>query len=67
MSGGVGCRHSSDVAFLWLWHTLAARAPIRPLAWEPSYAERAAQEMAKRPKTKKKKLTEIISKPGLYT
>ena len=23
---------------LWLWCRLAAVAPIRPLAWEPSYA-----------------------------
>ena len=30
-----------------------ATAPIGPLAWEPPYAEGAAQEMAK--KTKKKK------------
>ena len=27
-------------------------APIRPLAWEPPYAERAAQEMAKKKKKK---------------
>jgi len=32
-----------------------ATAPIQPLAWEPPYAERAAQEMAKRQKKKKKK------------
>ena len=23
---------------LWLWHSLAAAAPIRLLAWEPPYA-----------------------------
>ena len=32
---------------------LAATALIRPLAWEPPYAEGVAQEMAKRPKKKK--------------
>ena len=32
-----------------------AVAPIRPLAWELSYAEGAAQEMAKRQEKKKKK------------
>ena len=32
-----------------------AIAPIPPLAWESPYAARAAQEMAKRPKTNKKK------------
>ena len=24
-----------DPTLLWLWHRLAATAPIRPLAWEP--------------------------------
>ena len=27
-----------DLALLWLWHRLAAVAPIRPPAWEPPYA-----------------------------
>jgi len=31
-----------------------AAAPIRPLVWEPPYALREAQEMAKRQKKKKK-------------
>ena len=31
---------------LWLWHRLAATAPISPLAWEPPYAAGAAQEIA---------------------
>ena len=51
----MGRRHGSDPALLWLWRRLAATAPIRPLAWEPPYAEGVAQEMAKRPKKKKKK------------
>ena len=38
MSYDVGHRHSSDMALLWLWHRPVATAPIRPLAWEPSYA-----------------------------
>ena len=42
MSCGVGCRHSSDLALLWLWSRLAATVPIRPLAWEPPYAVGAA-------------------------
>ena len=44
MSCGVGRRHSSDAAllWLWLWHRLAATALIRPLAWEPLYATGAA-------------------------
>ena len=52
MSCGVGRRHGSDLALLWLWRRPAAIAPIQPLAWEPPYAEGAALE---RQKTKKKK------------
>ena len=53
VSCGVGCRCGSDPALLRLWPTLAATAPIRPLAWEPPHAAGAAQEMAKRRKKKK--------------
>ena len=38
MSCGVGCRRSSDLAWLWLWCRLAAVAQIQPLAWEPPFA-----------------------------
>ena len=34
MSCGVGRRHDTDLAWLWLWCRLAAAAPIPPLAWE---------------------------------
>ena len=34
VSCGVGHGCDSDLALLWLWHRLAATAPIRPLAWE---------------------------------
>ena len=37
-SCGVGRRHGSDPALLWLWRRPAATAPIRHLAWEPPYA-----------------------------
>ena len=57
MSCGVGCRHGSDPALLWLWRRPVATAPIRPLAWEPPYAAGAAQRNSK--KTKKKKKIEI--------
>ena len=40
---------------LWLWHRLAATAPVRPLAWEPPYAIGVALEETKRQKKKKKK------------
>ena len=52
MSYGAGCTHSSDLVLLWLWYRVAARALIRPLAWEPPYATDAA---LKRQKKKKKK------------
>ena len=38
MSHGVGHRHGSDPALLWLWCKPAAVAPIRPLAWKHPYA-----------------------------
>ena len=50
MSYGIGHRRGLDPALLWLWHRLAATAPIRPLAWEPPYAMGVAQEKAKRQK-----------------
>ena len=56
MSCGVGCRHGSDPVLLWLWCRPEATALIRPLAWEPPYAERVDQEMAKRQKKKKSKV-----------
>ena len=48
-SGVAGRRLGSDPELLWLWRSPAAIAPIRPLAWEPSYAVGSALE-----KTKKK-------------
>ena len=54
MSCGEGRRRSSDPALLWLWDRPAATAPIQPLARKPPYAMGVAQEMAKRPKKKKK-------------
>ena len=52
MSCGVGRRHRSDPALLWLWRRQVATVPIRLLAWEPPYATEAAQENGK--KTEKK-------------
>ena len=54
VSCGVGCRLGSDPALLWLWSRPAAKALIRPLAWEPPYAAGVAQEKAKRQKNKTK-------------
>jgi len=50
VSCDIGHRRSLDPVLLWLWGRPAATAPIRPLAWEPPYAEGVALE-----KTKKKK------------
>ena len=50
MSCGVGLRCGSDPVLLWLWLRPATTVPIRPLAWEPPYAEGAALEKAKRQK-----------------
>ena len=41
-----------DPELLWLWCRPTATALIRPLAWEPPYAARAAIEKAKRQKKK---------------
>ena len=38
MSCGVDCRHSLDLALLWLWCTPVATALIPPLDWKPPYA-----------------------------
>ena len=42
MSYGVGHRCSLDPLLLWLWHRVAAAAPIWPLAWELPYAASVA-------------------------
>ena len=55
MSCGVGCRHGSDLALLWLWHRPGATALIGPLAWEVPYAAGAALRRQKTKKKKKKK------------
>ena len=74
MSYSVGHRHGSALMLLWLWHRLAAKAPIQPLAWEPPYAVGAALKSQKEKKEKKKKrekkkksLRELASKPTLTT
>ena len=52
MSCGVGRRHGSDLALLWLRRRPAAVALIRPLAWDPPYAAGVALK-CKQNKTKK--------------
>ena len=55
MSCGVVRRLGLDPELLWLWCRPAATAPIRPLAWESTYAVGMALEKAKKQKTKNKK------------
>ena len=55
MSCGVGRRHGSDLALLWLWRMLAAVALIRPLAWEPPYAEDVALKRERERKKERKR------------
>ena len=52
VSCGIGCRHGSNLALLWLWRRPAAVTPIRPLAWEPPNAVGAALKSKKRKRTK---------------
>ena len=52
MNCGVGHRHSSDPALLWLWCRPAATSQIKPLAWEPPYAVGAAPKKTERKKEK---------------
>ena len=57
MSCGVGCRHGSDPALLWLWRRLAAAAPIRPLAWEPPICHGFSPRNGKKKRQKTNKQT----------
>ena len=48
MSYGMGHRHGLDLMWLWLWHRLAAAAPIQPLAQELTYATSVAAKRKKK-------------------
>ena len=61
LSRGVGCRHGSDL--VWLWCGRAAAAPIRPITWELPYAVCAALKSKKQKQTNKQK--PIWNKPSL--
>ena len=51
-------RQDLDPALLWLWYRPTASAPMRPLAWEPSYATRVA--LKSKAKKKKKQTQDFI-------
>ena len=59
MSCGVGHRHGSDLALLWLWCRPVATALIQPIAWESPYAMGSALKIKKTKETKKNRLEEI--------
>ena len=59
MSCGIGHRRGLDSELLWLWHSSAAIAWIRPLDWELPYAEGSALKSEK--KKKKKRLVDFTS------
>ena len=60
MTYGLGGRHGSDLALLWLWCRLAAAAAIQALAWEIPYAAGVSL------KRKKKTFKDIKSKSLLW-
>ena len=64
MSCGVGGSPGSDLALLWLWHRLAAVAPISPLVWEPPYAAGAALKSKKQKQKQKTELGCIFTEFG---
>ena len=55
LSCSVGCRCSSDLVLLWLWHRPAAAALIPCLAWELPCAMSAALKKKKKKKKKRQK------------
>ena len=63
MNCGVGHRHSSDPALLWLWCRPAAVALIQSLARELPYATYAALKSQKKKVERKKKVlkTDLFS------
>ena len=53
MACGVGRRHGSDTALLWMWRRPAATADIGPLACEPPHAVGAALKRQNKQTNKK--------------
>ena len=67
VSCAIGCRCHLDPVLLWLWHRLAAVAPIPPLAWELTYATSVALKSKKKKKKKKKHIQWVfIYLPSLF-
>ena len=66
MSGGIGCRCSSDLQLLWLWCKLAATAPIRLLAWELPYATGVALNRQKKERKEGRKKGRVLLEVRLW-
>ena len=62
VSCGVGCRHGSDLVWLWLWYRPAAVALMQPVAWEPPHAADVALKSKTNKQTNKQKKTENTRK-----
>ena len=59
MTSSIDHRRGSDPTLIWLWHRLAATAPIQPLAYELPYT--AGLALKRKKKKKKEKIdTEIF-------
>ena len=65
MNCGVGRRHGSDPALLWLWGRPVATAPIRPPAWDSPYAEGVVLEKTKPKQTNKNKTQQRTDKANV--
>ena len=59
VSCGVGRRCGSDPALLWLWHRLAAIAPVRPLALGTSICHRNNSRKGKKKKEEAPQLSRL--------
>ena len=67
MSCGVGYRHGSDLALLWLWCRPAATALTQPVAWEPLYATGVALKRQKKKKSERERKWYEYVGSGFYT
>ena len=65
MSCGVGHRHDSDPALLWLWLWPATVALMGPLAWEPPHAMGVVLK-SKKKKAGRQENREISKCTGIY-
>ena len=65
MSCGVGCRHSSDLAMLWLWGRPVPIAPVQPLAsiCRECGPKKTKKKKKKKERKKEKEMNEVMNQP----